>query len=233
MVAAAEAHGSLLITHENFRWMPWFRHARRLIDEGRLGPLHAIGFRMRPGDGQGPEAYLSRQPYFQKMERFLIHETGIHFIDTFRFLMGEVTEVTARLRRGNPAIAGEDSGYVVFGFAGGAAGLLDANRLNDHDADDCRMTMGEMHLEGAAGVLRLDGHGRLWWKPHGAAEVPESYSWENRGYGGDCVHSLCRHVAAHLLQGTPVENTGRDYLTNVRIEEAVYRSDATGQRITL
>ena len=26
---------------------------------------------MRPGDGQGKRAYLDRQPYFQKMEKFL------------------------------------------------------------------------------------------------------------------------------------------------------------------
>ena len=31
------------------------------------------------GDGQGPRAYLDRQPYFQQMPRFLIHETAIHY----------------------------------------------------------------------------------------------------------------------------------------------------------
>ena len=30
-----------------------------------------------------PRAYLDRQLYSQKMRRFLIHETAIHFIDTF------------------------------------------------------------------------------------------------------------------------------------------------------
>ncbi|MEZ5740638.1 MAG: hypothetical protein R3E68_15060 [Burkholderiaceae bacterium] len=53
---------------------------------------------MRLGDGQGPEAHLSRQPYFQQMPRFLVHETAIHFIDSFRFPLGEVGP-TARLRR--------------------------------------------------------------------------------------------------------------------------------------
>ena len=231
LVEAAERAGIPLIVHENFRYMPWFRRARGLIEAGRLGRLHSIHFRMRPGDGQGPRAYLDRQPYFQTMPQFLIHETGIHFVDVFRYLMGEVEAVSARLRRLNPAIAGEDAGVVVFEFAGGAHGVLDGNRLNDHVADDCRLTMGEMHLEGSAGVLRLDGFGRLWWKPHRGAEVEEPYDWAQRGFAGDCVYALQQDVLAHLLDGKPKVNDGRAYLTNIRIEQAIYRSHETGRRV--
>ncbi len=103
--------------HENFRWQPWYREAKRLIDSGTLGTLHSIAFRLRPGDGQGLDAYLDRQPYFQRMPRFLVFETAIHWIDTFRFLLGEVEAVAARLRRINPAIDGEDAGYIIFEFA--------------------------------------------------------------------------------------------------------------------
>ena len=231
VVEMAEAAGVPLIVHENFRFQPWYRHAKALLEAGRLGSPHGISFRLRPGDGQGPEAYLDRQPYFQKMERFLIHETGIHFIDTFRYLLGEVTAVTARLRRLNPAIAGEDAGQVVFEFESGATGLFDGNRLNDHEAENCRLTMGEMHLEGSGGVLRLDGDGGLWLKPHGAPERPEPYDWEERGFAGDSVYLLIRHILGHLIDGAPLVNSGRDYLRNVEIEEAIYRSSETGQRI--
>ena len=162
----AERAGVPLVIHENFRWEPWYREAKRLIDAGTLGALHGVAFRLRPGDGQGPRAYLDRQPYFQQMPLFLVKETAIHWIDTFRFLMGDVTAVYARLRRINPVIAGEDAGYIVFEFAGGATGLFDGNRLNDHVAQNPRRTMGEAWLEGERGVLRLDGDARLWWKPH-------------------------------------------------------------------
>ncbi len=233
LVEMAEAADVPLIVHENFRFQPWYRHAKAVLEAGRLGTPHGIAFRLRPGDGQGPEAYLNRQPYFQKMARFLIHETGIHFIDTFRYLLGEVTAVTARLRRLNPAIAGEDAGQVIFEFESGATGLFDGNRLNDHDAEDCRLTMGEMHLEGSSGVLRLDGEGRLWFKPHGGPERPEPYDWEKRGFAGDSVYLLTKHILSHLTEGTPLANSGRDYLRNVEIEEAIYRSSETGQRIEL
>jgi len=226
--------GGQLVVHENFRWQPWYREAKRLIDAGMLGALHCVAFRLRPGDGQGPRAYLDRQPYFQTMARLLVHETAIHWIDTFRFLMGEITAVYASLRRMNPVIAGEDAGYIVFEFAGGATGLFDGNRLNDHVAANPRRTMGEMWLEGSAGVLRLDGDGRLWWKPHHEPEREHRY---DRGpddtFGGGCCLALQRHVVRHLLEGAALENRGKDYLVNLRVEEAVYRSSAEGRKVKL
>lgn len=233
VAAAASTAGVTLAVHENFRFQPWFREARRLIDAGQLGDLHGIAFRMRPGDGQGPDAYLDRQPYFQTMARFLVHETAIHFVDTFRFLMGEITSVYADLRRINPAIAGEDAGTIVFRFADGQSGVYDANRLNDHVSDNPRRTMGEMWLEGSNGVLRLDGSGRLWWKPHGGDEAEHSYAWEDRSFGGDCVYATQAHIVAHLLDGAPLETGAEDYLRNVEIEEAIYRSATERRAIDL
>ena len=229
MVRRAEEAGITLVVHENFRFMPWYREARRLIEAGTFGRLLGIGFRLRPGDGQGPRAYLDRQPYFQDMPRFLIHETAIHLIDIFRYLCGEVAGVFARLRRLNPAIRGEDAGYVVFDFASGAAGLFDGNRLSGFAAADPRLTMGEMWLEGEVATLRLDGEGRLFLKPHQQPEREHAYAWQNQGFGGDCVYALQRHVLAHLQDGAPLENEGRAYLRNLEVEEAIYRSADTGR----
>lgn len=233
-VRFADRTGRLLVVHENFRFEPWYRRIKEVLDAGEIGEVYQISFRLRPGDGQGPGAYLSRQPYFQKMPRFLIRETAIHFVDVFRYLLGEVTAVSADLRRLNPVIAGEDAGLVVFEFAGGRRALFDGNRLADHPADDRRLTMGEMWIDGARGALRLDGFGRVWLRASGKnSEAELSFDWENRGYGGDCVYHCLAHVARHLIDGTAIENTGRDYLANLRIEEVIYRSDAEQRRITL
>jgi predicted dehydrogenase len=150
-------------------------------------------------------------------------------IDTFRFLLGEISGVFARLRRLNPHIQGEDAGLVLCDFASGAAGVFDGNRLVDFVADDPRLTMGEMLLEGAGGTLRLDGFGRLWLKPQQGPEREHAYEWQNRGYGGDCVRALQRHVLAHLQDVAPLENSGAAYLRNLEIEDAIYRSAASGQ----
>ncbi|HEX6415794.1 MAG TPA: Gfo/Idh/MocA family oxidoreductase [Burkholderiales bacterium] len=232
-VAVVDAGGKLVV-HENFRWQPWYREARRLVDSDHFGKLHSVAFRLRPGDGQGPRAYLDRQPYFQRMPRLLVHETAIHWIDTFRFLMGEVSAVSAMLRRMNPVLAGEDAGYLVFEFASGATGLFDGNRLNDHVASNPRRTMGEMWLEGEKGVLRLDGEARLWWKPHQQPETEHRYDrGPDDAFGGGCCYALQRHVVRHFLEGAALENQGMDYLVNLRIEEAVYRSSAEGRKVTL
>jgi predicted dehydrogenase len=234
MVALAARAKITLVVHENFRFMPHFREARRLIEAGRLGTLHAVAFRLRPGDGQGPRAYLERQPYFQQMARFLVLETAIHLIDSFRFLMGEVSAVYARLRRLNPAIAGEDAGYIVFEFDSGASGLFDGNRLNDHVAANPRRTMGEMWLEGSAGVLRLDGDARLWWKPHQQPEAEHRYErGPDDSFGGGACEALQRHVVRHLREGAALENSGAEYLRNLLVQEAVYASHAQGRRIAL
>jgi predicted dehydrogenase len=233
MADAAGKAGVLCVIHENFRFQPWYREAKRLLTSGALGTPHGVAFRLRPGDGQGPRAYLDRQPYFQQMSRLLIVETAIHWIDTFRYLLGEVEAVTARLRRMNPVIAGEDAGILIFEFAGGETGLFDGNRLNDHVAANPRRTMGEMWLEGSAGVLRLDGDSRLWWKPHQGEAREHAYDRGPETFGGGCCGALQRHVVAHLTAGAAIENTASDYLANLRVQEAVYASHATGRRVAL
>jgi D-apiose dehydrogenase len=231
---AAEQAGVPLVVHENFRFMPWYREMHRLIAGGLLGTLHNITFRLRPGDGQGAQAYLSRQPYFQTMPRLLVQETGVHFVDVFRYLVGEVTAVSARLRKLNPVIAGEDAALVMFEFDNASAGVLDANRLNDHAADNLRRTMGEMWIEGELGVLQLDGSGTISFRPHLGTQTTLAYAMgQDTSFGNGACGYLQSHVVAHLLDGTPLENSARSYLRNLHIQEAIYASHVSGQRIEI
>lgn len=231
--AAAADSQTLVVVHDNWRFKPWFREADRIIRSGILGEIYNVTFRLRPGDGQGPSAYRDRQSYFRDMPRFLIHETVIHLLDVFRFLLGEVDSVNAQLRRLNPTIAGEDSCHVILSFASGAAGLVDGNRLVDFEAEDLRLTLGELLIEGSSGQLRLDGSGSLHIRGNGSADLIHPYVWQNRNYGGDCVYLLQRHVTDHLVNGFPIENRIEDYLKNVQIEEAIYQSDEYGERISV
>jgi predicted dehydrogenase len=229
----AAAGTTPLLVHENFRFMPWFQEARRVLDSGALGRPMNLTYRFRPGDGQGVDAYLSRQPYFQTMRRFVVHEVGVHLFDTFRFLLGEISGVLARLKRHNPVIAGEDAGVVLCEFANGATGLFDANRLLDHPSQDPRMTGGTMLLEGSDATLRLDGFGALYLRPRGGDEQAHPYTWEQRGFGGDAVYRTIAHLAAHLLHGAPTDHTGAQYLRNSRLVDAAYQSAFEGRFVTV
>lgn len=234
ITALAKAAGAVIIIHENFRFQPWFRAIKSAIDAGQIGTVQQVTFRLRPGDGQGPNAYLERQPYFQKMEKLLIHETGVHYVDTFRYLLGDASAVYADLRKMNPVIAGEDAGYVLFDHANNARALLDGNRHLDHRAENLRCTMGEGLIEGTEGTLTLTGDGAVQLRKHSDTtlnEILAPNTWD--GFGGDCVHHLQSHVISGLLDGTGFENEASDYLQVIRIEEAIYTSSEDGRKLEI
>jgi predicted dehydrogenase len=234
ITALAKAAGAVIIIHENFRFQPWFRAIKSAIDAGQIGTVQQVTFRLRPGDGQGPNAYLERQPYFQKMEKLLIHETGVHYVDTFRYLLGDASAVYADLRKMNPVIAGEDAGYVLFDHANNARALLDGNRHLDHRAENLRCTMGEGLIEGTEGTLTLTGDGAVQLRKHSDTtlnEILAPNTWD--GFGGDCVHHLQSHVISGLLDGTGFENEASDYLQVIRIEEAIYASSEDGRKLEI
>ncbi len=234
VVANVEKASGTCVIHENFRFQPWHIELKSLLDAGRIGEVYQVSFRLRPGDGQGPEAYLARQPYFQNMPRFLVHETAIHLIDVFRYLLGEISHVNAELTRLNSVIAGEDAGLIIFNFENGARGLFDGNRLADHVAENRRLTMGDMLIEGSKGALSLNGDGGISFRAHGSnVWKPHNYDWSNRGFAGDCVYRVQAHVVEHLTGSTSLQNTASEYLRNLEIEEAVYQSSEEGRRLAL
>jgi D-apiose dehydrogenase len=232
VVETARRAGVRFMVHENWRWQPWYREIRRQLDAGTLGELFTMSVRMRTGDGWSADAYLARQPFFRTYPRLLMYETGVHFLDVFRFLGGEITSVHARLQKRNPVIAGEDAGQVMVGFAGGATAILDASRFNETDTPDPRYTFGTMRLDGSKGHLELDTEGDLTLKLLGQVSQKIDYTHERRGFAGDCVHALQRHFTDRMLDGRPFESTGEDYLKTTALVEACYRSHSTGAVVT-
>ncbi len=229
VVETARKHGIRFLVHENWRWQPWYREMRRQLDAGAIGELFSIAVRMRMGDGWPEDAYLARQPFFRTYPRLLVYETGVHFLDTFRFLGGEIASVYARLQKRNAAIAGEDAGQIVAGFRSGATALLDASRYNEADTADARYTFGTVRLDGSKGHLELDLEGNLTLKPLGEPARRLAYVHERKGFAGDCVFALQKHFVDCMRSGMPFESTGEDYLTTVALVEACYRSAHSGQ----
>ncbi len=234
MVALADAAGVPLIVHENFRFQPWYRTIKASLAAGDIGTPLQASFRLRPGDGQGADAYLARQPYFQTMPRFLVHETAVHWIDTFRFLFGDPRAVYADLRQVNPVIAGEDAGTILFDHADGVRVVFDGNRCLDHAAENTRCTMGEGLFEGTGGTLTLRGDGSVHLRAFGALDERMILGPDTSGtFGGDCTYLLQHHVVAALRGERPFENLAADYLTVLDVEDAVYRSAETHTKIDL
>jgi predicted dehydrogenase len=233
VVATARDAGVRFLVHENWRWQPWYREIKRQLEAGAIGELYSIAVRMRMGDGWPKDAYLARQPFFRDYPRLLIYETGVHFLDTFRFLGGEISSLYARLQKRNPEIAGEDAGQVVAGFAGGGTALLDASRYNEAEVEDARYTFGTVRLDGSRGHLELHLDGSLTHKPLGKPSQKINYTHERRNFAGDCVYFLQRHFVDCMLHDKPFESTGEDYLKTVALVEACYASHHSQQVVTI
>lgn len=224
IVRTAAAAGIRLMVHENWRWQPWYRKIKAIQQSGEIGDFTHLYFRMRMGDGWGDRAYLDRQPFFRDYPRLLVFETGVHFVDTFRYLLGEVVEVYAHLRRLNPVIRGEDAGQVFFRFDNGATALWDANRYNEVESPSPRYTFGELRVDATGGHLTMDTESNLRLKPLGQPARDIDYERRNVNFAGDCVYATARHFVEGLLTGREFETSGPEYLKTIQVVEAVYRS---------
>ena len=221
------------MVHENWRWQPWYREIDGILRSGTIGEPHHLGFQCRMGDGWGDDAYLDRQPFFRDYPRLFIFETGVHFLDTFRFLFGEPESIYARTSRQNPVIKGEDCALLVCSFKNGATAVLDANRYNESSAEDPRYTFGTLRIDGSQGHLELANDGVITIKALGKDSCRHDYAPPKNGFTGDSVHALQRHFVNCYLNDSPFESEVDDYLKSVRLVELAYESAASGQAIPL
>ncbi|MBO0860872.1 MAG: Gfo/Idh/MocA family oxidoreductase [Chloracidobacterium sp.] len=225
----ADANVRLFI-HENWRWQPWYREIKRLLDQGEVGKPFYAGFVMRNSDGRGAEPYAA-QPYIRDMERLLVYEMVVHFIDTFRFLLGEFTGVFCRMGRVNQNVKGEDYTLIHLDFENGARGLIDANRISGPAR---REPISEVLIvEGDRGKIRLARDCRIWLDEYGDAEKPHDYAFPVEGYRGDSVLETQRHFISCFRTGERCESEGEDYLKTVAAVFACYDSVKTGQAVPL
>jgi predicted dehydrogenase len=233
IVENARANGIRCMVHENWRWQPWYRKVKEIQRSGVIGEFTHLHFRMRMGDGWGENAYLDRQPFFRDYPKLLVYETGVHFIDTFRYLLGEVTEVYANLRRLNPVIQGEDTGQVFFKFASGATAIWDANRYNEVESATPRYTFGELRIDAMGGHLTMDTESNIRIKLLGQVAYDVDYARNNVNFAGDCVYATQRHFVGCLLSGQEFETNGVDYLNTLRVVDAVYESASQAAVVTV
>lgn len=233
LVNLIEQSGVRFMVHENWRWQPWYREIKKLLGEGAIGDIYHCAVQCRLGDGWGEDAYLARQPFFRDYKRLFLFETGVHFLDTFRFLFGEMESIYASTAQRNPVIKGEDSALVVCNSKSGVTALLDANRYNESEAANPRYTFGTLRIDGSAGHLELDFDGRLYLKPLGGARHEHFYELSQKGFAGDCVYAVQKHFVETIQGGGEFESSVSDYVKSVRLVEEAYASANQKEVITL
>jgi len=223
MAAVAKRSGMRLMMNENWRWQPWYRRLRQLLEAGAIGRPVFYRFHHRRRDGLGDSPYPN-QPYFKDMPRLLIFETLVHFLDTARFLFGEIAQVFCRTARVNPVIAGEDLAVMVLGHASGLPGVIDGHRCSEPEQEGPAMC--DARIEGLDGALRLHGGGEVWM---GSERVFDPAGMP--GYKGDSCRSTQQHFVDCLISGKPFETGPEEYLRTLAAVEAAYRSAAENRPV--
>jgi len=231
LVETCKGHHVRLMVNENWRWQPWYRQIKALIESGIIGKVVTITITRHEADAFYTPPFPN-QPYFVNMERFLLIESVIHPIDVVRFLGGEIKEVFCDMRRVSGVTRGEDSVYVHLDLEDSAWGMIYSTRCSEPDVED--PVCDSARIEGRQGFIGLDRDGTITVKPLFKPAFKYEYEIPKEGYRGDSCRAALHHFADCLFSGEQFETEGEDYLKQVmRTVSAGYESAQTRKAIKL
>jgi predicted dehydrogenase len=232
MVEACRKAGVPLMVHENFRWQSPIQAVKAVIVSGEIGEpfFGRISFR------SGFDVF-SGQPYLAEGKRFIIEDLGIHILDIARFLFGDVTMLTARTRRINPGIKGEDVATMLLDHENGTTSVVDCSYATKLAVEPFPETLVE--IDGSEGTLRLaQGYrltvtGRSGTTEHDIS--PPLLHWASRPWHNiqESVAAIQQHWADCLRTGAETSTSGADNLKTFALVEAAYAGAASGKPVLL
>ncbi|MDX8497929.1 Gfo/Idh/MocA family oxidoreductase [Mesorhizobium sp. VK4C] len=232
MVKACADAGVPLMVHENFRWQSPIQAVRAVVDSGEIGKpfFGRISFR---------SAYdvFSGQPYLATGKRFIIEDLGIHILDIARFLLGDVSNLTARTARVNPNIAGEDVATMLMDHEGGAISVVDCSYATKLATEPFPETL--IELDGSDGTIRLAQGYRLTVTGKSGTTVsdvsPPLLPWASRPWHNiqESVAAIQKHWVECLNAGKEPATSGADNLKTFALVEAAYAGAASRQPVRI
>ncbi|MGD9315735.1 MAG: Gfo/Idh/MocA family oxidoreductase [Anaerolineae bacterium] len=231
LVETCERQSARLMINENWRWQPWYREIKTLIEAGAIGRVTTITLTRHAADALHTPPF-SNQRYFVDMKRFLLIESVIHLIDVVRFLGGEIDGVYSAMRRVSGATRGEDNVHLHLRLKDDVWGIIYSTRCSEPDMDD--PICDSARLEGECGFIRLDSDGRLWVKPLSRPVLEHKYEIPAQGYRGDSVRMALQHFVDCMASDKPFETQAQTYLNQVMGSVfAGYESAHTGRTVQL
>jgi D-apiose dehydrogenase len=235
IVDACRAANVRLMVNENWRWRPWYRAIRRLLDSGGLGELFFLRLALRTDAAvvtpeRPAEQLFAGQPFQRTMDPLILFELGPHHFDVARYLFGDPERVYARLRKVSPHIAGEDTALAVLEYQDRTAVVELSWHSVGHTADRSkRLHPDTLVIEGTEGHLSLDESGRpqVLYRD-GRRETLDVDTTD--GYQRSWTEAL-RHFADCLQSGAAFETSGEQNLDTLKLVFAGYRSAEQGQPV--
>lgn len=220
IVHGCEQHNVLLTVGFVHRYRVEFQHARRVIEDGRIGsPAMIVDIFGLPGGEQVPPWVWQRQ----RAGGGVLMYTGVHSIDWQRWLLGsEVEEVFAITSSQDQDIDVENTLVAILRFGNGCLGALIGNQPPYELSPSTRRT----EVYGSRGRLRIR-KGRY-----------VEYSSEDQAYHLDVIRDTplvtqAGQFVAAVREQRPAEITGDDGLRALAVAEAVYRSAELGEPVSM
>jgi D-apiose dehydrogenase len=230
MVAVCDAAQVTLMIHENFRFQSPLQAVQQVLASSEIGEVFwgRVSFR---------SAYdvFSGQPYLAEGARFIVEDLGIHALDVARFLFGDVNTVSARIKRVNPKIKGEDVATILLDHGGGLASIVDCSYASVLEKELFPQTL--IEVDGTGGSLRLGADYVLKVTTKiGTRHMdvsPPLLPWASKPWHNiqESVVLIQQHWVEALRARSPPQTSGHDNLKTFGLVEAVYQSAATGQTI--
>lgn len=223
MVATCRNAGVPLMVHENFRWQTPIQAVREVLDSGTIG----TPFWGRLSFRSGYDVFAG-QPYLAEGERFIIEDLGIHTLDIARFLLGDVKALTARTRRVNPKIKGEDVATILLDHESGLSSIVDVSYATKLSVEPFPETL--IEIDGSAGTIRLKQGYQLEVTTPDGREIrnvsPKLLSWASRPWHNiqESVQAIQQHWVDCLRTGREPATSGRDNMQTLALVEAAYES---------
>jgi predicted dehydrogenase len=243
MIQAAQESGVVFAVMFQSRAMPIHQAAKKLVDEGRLGPLYRTLL---------IDAHFRSQAYYDSASwratwrgeggGVLLNQAP-HGMDLFTWLGGMPSRVTARVCTRQHKIEVEDEAAAMLEYPNGAIGYL-LETVNEMP------TSRRIELCGEYGKLVLDdeglgGEGLHFWevKPGvrafsdasdamwGRPEVElEPVPFEERPTN----HAdIVRNVAQAILTGAPLLSPGPEALASLELADAILLSGHKGKSVDI
>jgi len=134
MCEKAESAGVTHMTYFTYRWMPWYRYVRELIQAGAIGRCYHCSIRYLGSYGRG-------KTYAWRFDRArccgVLGDLGSHMIDLSRWFVGDISGVSADLRtfverdppEGGRLEPANDAAVLVLRFAGGGHGTIQVSAV--------------------------------------------------------------------------------------------------------
>jgi predicted dehydrogenase len=232
MVSACRSAAIPLMVHENFRWQTPIQAVRKVLDSGVIGTPFWGRLSFRSGYD-----VFSGQPYLAEGERFIIEDLGIHMLDIARFLLGDVKALTARTKRVNPDIKGEDVATILLDHESGVTSIVDVSYATKLGVEPFPETLVE--IDGSDGTIRLSQGYRLEVTGGSGTEItdvsPTLLSWASRPWHNiqESVFAIQQHWVDRLRSGGEASTSGADNLKTFALVEAAYESAASGRTVDI